>query len=1488
MVSTGWRYAQTVNEQVNPNRPKNNHWKYINGAVGFSTNYAVSSYTKTKKNTKNKDGKTITTYEENYPYVITAHDFRLNIPDSAKITSIEIEARFKVSNNKANVQFPKGLLCFYGVGWSKHYNNTKGVDTGWWNGLYFINPTKTMTTSWYNYKYNLTGADVVKANLKGSDLNSTVAGIDLMFDDSDFSESAIVYLQFVRIKVDYDLPNYTLVHSGVPTSESRPVEAVTGHKYTKYFYLSQTKEGLKGGRQCLRLKTPFGVTINSISASAGNIYKIDNNNYNWVVNCNGKVTHRLDIQFTDYTVNTDCISLSPIECTGSSEPHPSECNLWFRSGFNKVDDYGDITTQILDAPHYRSDCCFAVASKIISTNDSTITFNLNPDFEYENIQYELDTALSSEGISIESYTDDSITFNVPEDSELDLCFRFCMRLLQQGDASIQPTIVGGSTSNKVEFTIKEPYEYHFGNKQGLDEDENISYHRLDGELIGFLNHRVASTLETSAYVLPCTVKDNDAVMIQSKPNVHMYKWGQLDYIGCVPLEHLHFDPKSTYKDKLLDTHYKNNRFMGKELASDETITLNVRLHPHQVTTIQGLIDMDKPIPINANHRIFEGDALNHRGWAEIYGITSKRTNPSWYKCEIDVKYLTHNLNTRFKINKGDKTFSKYSMPTLLLESVSSGDALSDGDESIDYFLIDTDGGYIYNSEEQSTEYYFDDDGKYVFFVVGESEELVREIIEEYGEENVNITHGETPDEFNSFIQDIVDEGYTVIDAEIGEAIKIDNTAYTNENQRNIFTLDEGEHFTIKSRNPLSNVSQVTYDWTTSKLPELKENQVSKIIRLIDSLTNTTMFEYEYSDFDFGDYYNQSEENVEDAQISCHVIGRAYKHGDYEEVINEDIWIPVLVLDDEDILNSDDTEIDDVYYGSSLSFRLNNNVLAVTDTGYNGKALEKNGIELEGESYIYEVEWKNNNSDGEDNDITTYVDISTQDSLLASQYNSKYSNMIVSPFPVADKNIIFTRNAEEGVIYYLEDDKEEFSYLIEPFYQYHNGVDLRTGDGLISIFNLNYGYKTVYLENGLVSLGINRLNGQMYLRKWNDTLKEYITLFYLQLENYDDVNINSISDDRIELQASNTRISMYRGHPYVILNHQLEDIDIRTGFGKVWAEQVDDNIQAYPTYYDLLNTQNLLSQCVGGIDTLDDECVTVFECGDDIECPDLDEVSITVSAPEEIFEGEEFELGVTGDLEEGDLIYFVIDGDVVSDPVSYPDTYSHKFEESREYEVSAVFVGDDTRSYAVAPIKVIYAKQRETDPQTPTPPDAKYRLSIVSPSTFRYGDGKLIKFKLTKGGVPVEGKTIEKVNFNSIHSSVTDVNGLSTMYNNVITTHPRKYKIGARFYEGGKLITSVFKDVIVAKANTEFIVNSFAGHSGGIVSFKLRNKDTHANVKGVKVTVYINGKAYTKKTNSSGNVAWKIPKKGNITYKCAFVGTKDYNKASRTFKERIRR
>ena len=83
--------------------------------------------------------------------------------------------------------------------------------------------------------------------------------------------------------------------------------------------------------------------------------------------------------------------------------------------------------------------------------------------------------------------------------------------------------------------------------------------------------------------------------------------------------------------------------------------MTLRIAWYDVATLQGLCEMDKPIPIDTIPNRADGDPLNHRGWAEIYEVTNiKKINDLYYECDVGVKYLSHDINTRFTITEAKK------------------------------------------------------------------------------------------------------------------------------------------------------------------------------------------------------------------------------------------------------------------------------------------------------------------------------------------------------------------------------------------------------------------------------------------------------------------------------------------------------------------------------------------------------------------------------------------------------------------------------------------------------------------------------------------------------------------------------------------------------------------------------------------------------------------------------------------------------------------
>ena len=1529
------KYAQVVNPQPNPNTPEKNAWANINNATGNNEKYATSHYS-VKTSTKKENGKKKTVETHNFPETVSAHRFGItddDIPPNARLRNLRVGVRMKSEYGNMDLSFP---VCGFMIHDTGGYVRESPRGTGWYGGVYWKEYTeRKLTNAWYRTaEYEMSVKDFYNHGYTIADLKHDIFGVDLYFYEST-PFTCHVYLMYVYIEVEFDVPVYTLT-SNMSGTYDNPTQLRTGDVNTLTYKITQSTSNVKDTKQYLIIDIPFGVEVTTTSVNTNStvntavLEKQNDNIYNLDVQFNEKGTTTITLQFIDYTVNKQHIDL--INTTAWTHPKPyspiPSKTVWFNTVRGRVDGYGRTTIGLNPPYHKRHPACFTVDT-LLESNDDTVVYRMEnlvytstsqepnltevaEDFVFLNC--DIDSELTDSRISITDidyenhpkYVD--VTFQVPRNERVHLGFTFCLLPLSKYEHEFVVTNKDSNVPTGVEYYVDDAYTYHIGATLNNDESTNRHQSKLVTERISFRNHRIASELETGAFILKCHMKDTDATMIQDKPSIRMYKWQEVDYIGCVPLEHLHFDPKSTYKDKLLDSHYKNKRYMGKELASDEDITLNVRVHPQQVTTLQGLIDMDKPIPINANHRCFEGDALNHRGCAEIYSIKAEKTNPHWYKCDIDVKYLTHNLNTRFHIKRGDRTFSKYSIPSLYTTVNESGTKLASDTPNEDFFTVDTDGTYKYIDDDNEWIDFLDYQGDPVKWVGGSwsdtnpstytgTELTVENDDGTYTTYRAVASKDDTTNEILEYLENL---GEIVKPFQMNENIQTYEAYTIDDALRNRFTLDEGQHISIKSKNALSSVNQIEIQWGSSKLSENQENMIRRITRLIDSDTGDIVFEYEYCDFDFSNFkdYIDSSTDTEESLLQCRVIGRKKNNADYDVVIDDiiDLQSDVETVERQYQDEEGETVTDLKYYGSSLIFELNNSHLKVTDKGKSGREIEAE-IDLEGKKYYWETFWENYNTGGENDDIIAYFDVIVQDTVLQSKYSDTYGSMYVSPFPVNGKQIIFSRDAEEGIIYYLKEDNQEFSYIIDPYYTYHNGVDLRASyenGSAISIFNLNYGYKVVYLQNGLVSLGINRLNGQMYLGRYDKTSKSYITLFTLHLNKFNDVNINSISDDRIELQASDTVIIMYRGHPYVIFRHPTEDIGIDTKSYMVYGQSVDGQSSNYPLYFDLMNHDNLLPDCVTR--KLDDDCVNLVEK----EITGLTDVTIKLVRDDNamVYEGDEVSFSVTDDednpFEERTCYLIKKDDDDGFDEVGCNSDGSFEYTMTRSgaYQVIAVYVGDDTHTYAISnELSVQVGKPIQTvNPLDPQPPvlTGDYKLTMNCADTMHYRDNKQVMFTLTKGGVPVSGKTIEMIDFTSMNSRETNSKGQAWFYNHRANTHPKTYKIGARFYDGerNKPTKSVFKDVKVKKGFCSFHLVQGAKKSGGTFTVKL--KDAQGNVLAKrKVQITVNGKKYDKTTNSKGNVNLTMNEKGWHKYTCVFNGDSDYYDTKYTYRETVK-
>lgn len=1215
---------QVVNAQINPNATKRVGWTKISNTLTNTTKtYATSYFTKTKyikkyneKKVKDKKGKETTVkepvydYKYNHPQVITAHQFGLNMPTTFNAKKITFEVWMKADSGVTATP-PSGRFCIYGSAWDKKRDSktekTSKTESEWDNGLYYVHQKKKLTTTWQKYEYVMDEDDIALGGFNKIDFNANVMGIDLLFDDGSIkgeikeANKTIkkgIYLAHVRIKVEYYTPKFKIRYS-LEKVNNTSVKTTSKQIYVKdkISLIAYFDSAIYRGTRNLEVRLPVGMElVGTPVTNKGGSYA----NGIWTVDCSKNHAHTLKFDVKTHRSGTNKIEIGDPAVPNLIPFTPYKIDVK-RNGFDGLD---SIDISVTNTPHINHRTCLGVDISGTVESDTSLTYTFSSDKQYDGGEWSVKT--ESKTASINDATHDNVLVLDVLKGEFNAVLNFCYYPKVQGKNTVSiDSPIGGDS--QLSFNVLPPYVYHITSNNTSDSNTDFYYH-LPSDIVTVNNHRVLSVIDVDTTSIASTTDERDSHMVQSKSTLVMNQQDELDYIGCVPLEHLHFDPKSTYKDTLLRESYKNKQYMGKKLASDEDITLNVRLHPHQVTTIQGLIDMDKPIPINANHKCFEGDALNHRGWAEIFSIKAEMTNPNWYKCDIDVKYLTHNLNTRFKIDKGikvDKDINVSKALALMAETVPSGSKLDDvADDS--FFIVDTDGTYAYSTDEELTVPYLDDDGEEIINI-GESTVAVIDENEIIG--------------IDYIVAYLQDEGYNVIDPVLNEPVQVKEVIEIPNNQRNLFSIDEGQHIHMTSAKPIRDRSVITFEWLSTVMAEDKENLVSRIIRLKDSKTKDTIFEYEYTDF-----------IVTEDDITCQTIARIRTNDGWREEYGTDVDMRLYTtLNDVDDEYPDDIDVDtenDILYGSTLQLTLDNKKLWLVDEGFNGMEYslgETEGIDLVSEKYYWETEWVNNNQDGETDDIMCYFDMTVASTIEKSQYSGKYDKLYVSPFPIRDKNLVFTREAEEGTIYYFEDDLDEFSFIMNPYYIYYNGTDLVNEAGS-SIFNLNYGYELVFIQNGLVRLGFNRLNGRLYLGKYDPTRREYIDTHRFHLKKYSDMNLNSISDDKIEIQVSDSIFTIYRGHPYIKIKHNNEAIYIDSNFNRIWGEQVGEDISQYPANWILMNDSNILPPCVGGDNTIKADCVDITE----VEVPTKRDTSLTWgTTPSSMYTGVKYRFYVNG-------------------------------------------------------------------------------------------------------------------------------------------------------------------------------------------------------------------------------------------------------------------
>lgn len=1350
------KYASTV-EALTDSRHGSEDWTGLVNAIG-NTNTSAVSYCGVRNNQKFT------------PKELFAHDFDFDISNASKINSITVEVQMGCANN-VDIENPTCNM-YYGNGKpSGNYVESKA----------YRNPIEVYSkmSHYSNIIHYEENSTYIKLNVTPDVIERDIFGVILTFKEPISESIGKITVDWVRITIDYTGPEYGIIlHGGLYASEIKAIsfdKGMVGEDVTFEFHCFNQTNYWNENLAPLKLSLPFGLHFISAEAHASNdgVTSFNSNTMEWNVAKKAGAVSYLTVKCKRRTVGVKEVNLSADWYNISGYINTLKNGIYDHSGTGSDDQIVISSTDIRKG----AESTFYFSVRTLNP-DQTADFDIftnYPDQGDKFVKWDLDKTLSTRGVSINDTSSNYISFNTPSGTDIvDIHFSLTFVPHNVGDATLKIEAEDSTNDYFYDYTVLDPFVYVI---------DLVSH---DGVWKG---GRLISEIETGSYILPCHTAEYDRNIVMKKPTLRAWKYEDIDYIGCVALEHTHFEPKSKFKDKLLDNSYKNKKYMGKQGIIDEDITLNVRLHPHQVSTIQGLIGIDKPVPIDANHLCFEGDALNHRGWVELTGIETEETNPHWYKCEIDVAYITHNINCRFKIEKGSKV-SDYFLPNLLEDTHKSGDDISE------YCDISTSGFYEY--DEDAT---------------------------------LNLVN---PQYYVHDSDTIFDSSMTYFDSLLD---------YT---RRNMVQLDNGQSVRFRTREPLNIKSIVAFNWDSTRLDTNAYNNLARIIRLVDGGTGNTVFEYEYYDIDYS-YTNA---------YPSRVIARTFYKGAYKTILNREINLHCNV--EYDASNSDDVDT----YGSEILFELNGNILTLTDRGLTGKEVYLDDIKLSNGEYYFEVEFTNNNHVVNAGVVQNFFDLSIKELIFTSDYSQYYNNILVSPFPIPDRKVIFNRECEDGTLWYVEDTGEETTYLLSPYYQYHCGVDLQSREG-ISIFNLNNSYQTVYMTNGLVKLGINRINGKLTLFKFDKTTDSWIHISNLQLTKYDDININNFTDDKLELQASDSIFTMWRGRPYIQVKHQTEDILFSDSYTSVYGEGVAGSTDTYPHMWSLVDKTNLLEECVASERKIKSRCLEVTEStstdadlGAYLGCEP--EVGLATPAEYEVYTSTRCDY------------YLFINNTLVGALHDGTYLFEHQYTEPGTYQVQGLAI-DGHGNYEFTNIVSV------------TVVDDYYRLRLDFPQSMYFMEEDF-KAYLTLGGEPVSGETIVFNANGYAYPRMTDSNGRARLNNRLPAG---EYTINATYTDAEDgLIAYADRKTRIKKGNVNFSLDHTTITRNNPIELTVTNnldpesdevEEGEQYVAKEPVVLHINGVAYPRITSSTGKASLMIRlPAGTYDLKVVYAGNGSYN------------
>ena len=284
--------------------------------------------------------------------------------------------------------------------------------------------------------------------------------------------------------------------------------------------------------------------------------------------------------------------------------------------------------------------------------------------------------------------------------------------------------------------------------------------------------------------------------------------------------------------------------------------------------------------------------------------------------------------------------------------------------------------------------------------------------------------------------------------------------------------------------------------------------------------------------------------------------------------------------------------DGIEYGSTAEMTFDGNLLDFQDYGLTqntslvGAKISLTDIELPKDEKGYKLQFLtryNNDVDNTVDELLGTLQVEITDDKISKLYQQFYENLVVSPAPLYNHKLMFTREAEDGTLYYYDvtSNIDVKRYRLSPFLQYKGGVNLETASG-VSIFDLETGVSPVIINNGLVKAEFNKRSGFVRVARYDDRTKTWNWVRWLQVEeNFYKMELLHYSTDKISLKMGNTTWTVWRGRPWIEIKHEADDIRIIGETNKTYAEILHNDtryqiMSEVDTHNGIFNTYNAIN------------------------------------------------------------------------------------------------------------------------------------------------------------------------------------------------------------------------------------------------------------------------------------------------------------------------